>query len=114
MLRPHIVATNIHFGYIPCSLELINLSYLISVRCIVFPSVSPADFAALSQTISFSIGDTSHTLRLSITNDEICESPNEGFFVDIALGSGVQPITISPSQAQVIINDGDEPECSKT
>ena len=111
-IRPHIVATNNHFGY--SYIELINLSYLTSVRCECFSSVSPTDFAAISQTISFSIGDTSHTVRLSITNDEICESPNEGFFVDIALASGVQPITISPSRAQVVINDGDEPECSKT
>ena len=78
-----------------------------------FSSVSPADFAALSQTISFSIGDTSHTVRLTITDDEIRET-NEGFSVDIALASGVQPITISPSRAQVFIIDGDEPECSKT
>ena len=80
-----------------------------------FPSVSPTDFDATSQTIlSFSIGDTSHTVRITITNDEMCENPNESFFVDIALASGVQPITISSSRAQVIINDGDETECSKT
>ena len=78
-------------------------------------SVSPADFDAISgQTISYSIGDTSHTVRITITNDEICESPNESFFVDIAIASGIQPITISPSRAEIIINDGDEPECSKT
>ena len=76
--------------------------------------MSSNDYVSLSsRRVSFNAGDTNHILTLSITNDELCENSNDNFSVNIAVVSGVQPITISPSRAQVVINDEDEPECSK-
>ena len=77
-------------------------------------SVSPADYVSVSsQVISFSTGDTSHTVTLSITDDEICEMTDESFSVSISLLSGTAPITISPELAQVAISETDEPECGE-
>ena len=78
-------------------------------------SVSPADYVSVSsQVISFSTGDTSHTVTLSITDDEICEMTDESFSVSISLLSGTAPITILPELAQVAISDTDEPECGES
>ena len=74
-------------------------------------TVSPDDYVAVSgQIIQFNIGDTSHTLTLSIANDGMCETQTESFFVRISLVSSTGSITISPSQARVFI---DEPECGE-
>ena len=66
-----------------------------------------------NQVISFSTGDIRHTVRLSITSDDICESPYENFFVSIALVSSRVPITISTSNTTVLISDVDEQECGE-
>ena len=77
-------------------------------------SVSPADYVSVSsQVISFNTGDTSHTVTLSITDDEICEMTDESFSVSISLLSGTAPITILPAQALIFIGDTDEPECGE-
>ena len=77
-------------------------------------TVSPDDYVAISgQIIQFNVGDTSHTLTLSVANDGMCETPNESFYVRISLVSSTGSITISPSQTQVFINDVNEPECGK-
>ena len=74
-------------------------------------TVSPDDYVAISsQIIQFNVGDTSHTLTLSIANDGMCETQTESFFVRISLVSSTGSITISPSQTQVFI---DEPECGE-
>ena len=74
-------------------------------------TVSPDDYVAITgQIIQFNVGDTSHTLTLSIVNDGKCETQTENFFVSIALVSSTGSITISPSQARVFI---DEPECGE-
>ena len=60
----------------------------------------------------FSRGDTRVCHTIDILQDNICESsPNEFFFSDLAYVSGVQPITISPSTARVVIDDSMEEEC---
>ena len=62
--------------------------------------------------LSFSRGDTQVCYLIFIGNDNDCESdPNEFFFTELAYVSGVQPITIAPHTAQVIIDDSAEPEC---
>ena len=74
-------------------------------------TVSPDDYVAISsQIIQFNVGDTSHTLTLSIANDGMCETQTESFFMSISLVSSTGSIIISPSQARVIIN---EPECGE-
>ena len=35
------------------------------------------------------------------------------FLSNLELGSGEQPIVVDPEQAQVIIDDTNEPECSE-
>ena len=53
-----------------------------------------------------------HTI--TINQDENCENnPNEDFFSNLALASGMQPIMVIRERARVIIDDNMEPECSK-
>ena len=77
-------------------------------------TVSRNDYVAISgQIIQFNVGDTNHTLTLSIANDGMCETQTESFFVRISLVSSTGSITISPSQTQVFIDDVNEPECGE-
>ena len=53
-----------------------------------------------------------HTIR--INQDQICETdPDEFFFSNIALNSGMQPINVIQENATVTIDDSAELECSK-
>ena len=53
-----------------------------------------------------------HTI--TINQDENCENnPNEDFFSNLILASGMQPITVIREHARVIIDDNMEPECSE-
>ena len=80
----------------------------------LYTAVSPTDFGVGSdQIIQFNIGDTRNSVTLPITDDELCETPNEMFFVNIALTSQTPRTTVSPSRAVVIINDMNEPECGE-
>ena len=67
---------------------------------------------AASEELVFNRGDTHICHTIDILQDNICEyPPNENFFPDLAYVSGMQPITIAPPTAQVVIDDSDEPEC---
>jgi len=59
----------------------------------------------------FNYGDTRVCHTLDILQDSTCEYPFNEFFSDLAYVSGVQPITIAPPTAQVVIDDTAEPEC---
>lgn len=60
----------------------------------------------------FSRGDTRACLTIGILDDSNCEDdPNENFFLNLTYVSGMQPITVEPLTAQVIIDDTGEPEC---
>ena len=66
------------------------------------------------QIIKFKTGDTNHTHTITITRDHFCEiDPNEYFFSNIVLVSGVQPIQVIQPQAIITIDDSLDPECSK-
>ena len=70
------------------------------------------DYVAVSEELAFSLGDTRVCHTSDIVNDGICESdPNEDFLFGLAFVSGVQPITIEPDAAQVLIDDSAEQEC---
>ncbi|CAI8013544.1 hypothetical protein GBAR_LOCUS8570 [Geodia barretti] len=71
------------------------------------------DYNAVSgEIVQFNVGDTFQTHRIIINHDMMCENdPNEFFFSNIALDSGVQPIFVIQPQATVTINDDAEPEC---
>ena len=74
--------------------------------------MSPEDYESVTaQIIQFSLGDTNKKVTIAITDDELCESPDENFFVSLTLVSGSPPISISTQQAQVVIDDSYEPEC---
>ena len=76
---------------------------------------SHGDYVGLNgQIIQFNTGDTSHTHTIIITQDYFCEiDPNEYFFSNIVLVSGVQPIQVALPQANVTIDASLGPECGK-
>ena len=66
------------------------------------------------EIIQFNTGDTAKTHTIFIEQDQICETdPNEFFFSNIVLDSGVQPIQVIHPQANITIDDRSEPECGK-
>lgn len=78
--------------------------------------VSPDDYRAVSgQLLQFSQGDKSKCHTIIINQDELCENilKNEDFFSSLAPVSDMEPITVIRQQAQVIINENMEPDCSK-
>ena len=81
---------------------------------IPFNTVSGADYGAQSAVLVFNRDDTRSCHIITIVDDNVCEyPPNENFFSDLAYVSGMQPITISPPTAEVIIDDSDQPECGE-
>ena len=63
--------------------------------------------------MQFNVGDIFQTHTITINNDMDCEDrPNEEFFSNIAIDSGVQPINVMNTNATVIIDDSGEAECS--
>ena len=77
-------------------------------------AVAGADYEAVNGIeLVFNHGDTQVCYTVSIIPDSVCEdTPNEQFHSDLAYVSGLQP-TIDPSTAVVVIDDTEEPECSK-
>ena len=71
------------------------------------------DYDAVNgEIVQFAMGDTFQTHTIIINNDDVCENdPNEFFFSNIALDTGVQPISVIQPQATVTIDDAVEPEC---
>ena len=66
------------------------------------------------QIIMFEAGDVTQIHRIIINNDTECErEPNENFFCNIALNSGIPDIFVSEPQVTVTIDDTAELECSK-
>ena len=46
--------------------------------------MSPEDYESVTaQIIQFSLGDTNKKVTIAITDDELCESPDENFFVSL-------------------------------
>ena len=73
------------------------------------------DYDAVNgEIVQFAMGDTFQTHTIIINDDNVCENePNEFFFSNISLGTGVQPIFVIQPQANVTIDDAAEPECRK-
>ena len=59
----------------------------------------------------FNAGDDRQCHTINIIDDNDCEQPAEHFFSNLMFVSGQQVVTINPAQAQVIIDDNNEPEC---
>ena len=66
----------------------------------------------VNELLQFNVGDVRVRHIININQDDECENdPNESFFSNLALVSGDQPINLI--DAQIIIDDNLEPECSK-
>ncbi|CAI8013538.1 hypothetical protein GBAR_LOCUS8570 [Geodia barretti] len=67
------------------------------------------------EIIQFNAGDVTQTHTITINDDDECENdPNENFFSNIALDSGIPDITVTVPRATVTIDDTSEPECGQT
>ena len=77
--------------------------------------MSPVDYDTITDVVlDFPLGESRVCFSININDDDACEvEPVQSFFSNLVLGSGVQPIDVNPSQAQVIIDDDDQPECGK-
>ena len=108
------------------SLSLSTLKMALQVRlnmmvfsikhtCSYLITVSPGDYGGvIGQIIQFNTGDTNQTHTIIIRQDDICEDdPNEFFFSNIQLDSGLPIINVIRPQATVIIDDSGEIECGK-
>ena len=68
--------------------------------------------AVIDEPLVFNRDITRVCHDIDILQDDICESdPNEFFFSNLTLSSGMQPIIVFPPSAEVIIDDTAEPEC---
>ena len=66
------------------------------------------------EIIQFNAGDVTQTHTITINDDDECEKdPNENFFSNITLDSGIPDIAVTVPQATVTINDTAEQECGK-
>ena len=66
------------------------------------------------EIIQFNVGDVTRTHTIIINDDDECEKdPNENFFSNVALNSGIPDITVTVPRATGTINDTSEPECGK-
>ena len=73
------------------------------------------DYVPVSgQIIQFNRGDVTQTHTITINDDDVCENaPNENFFSNIALASGIPDIDVTVPRATITIDDTNEVECSK-
>ena len=82
-----------------------------------YPSLSAAgdDYISVSaEDLVFDKGDTRVCHTVSIIDDGSCEIESvEDFFTLLQYISGIEPISINPSEAHVTINDSEEQECGE-
>ena len=73
------------------------------------------DYVPVSgQIINFNRGDVTQTHTITINDDDLCENdPNENFFSNIVLASGIPDINVTVPRATITIGDTNEIECSK-
>ena len=71
------------------------------MQCNTVAALPDNDYQAVSgEIVQFNVGDTYRTHTIIINDDDECENnPNEFFFSNIALNSGVQPIHVINPQA---------------
>ena len=66
------------------------------------------------QVIQFNAGDLAQMHTILINDDDHCEkNPNEDFFSNITLNSGISDILVTVPRATVTIDETAEPECGK-
>ena len=82
---------------------------------VLYAAVADADHVPVAgEIIQFNAGDVTQTHTIIINDDNECEKdPNENFFSNISLNSGIPDITVTVPRATVTINGTAEPECGK-
>ena len=66
------------------------------------------------QVIQFNAGDITQMHTIIINDDDNCEKdPNEDFFSNITLNSGIPGNLVTVPHATVTIDETAEPECGK-
>ena len=76
--------------------------------------MAPGDYISDSGLLMFETGDDRQCHTVQIVDDNVCEDIQmiiEYFFSNLALVSGIPPITVDPDRAQVNITDS--ADCSK-
>ena len=78
-------------------------------------AVADGDYVPMAgEIVQFNAGDITRTHTIIINDDDECgKDPNENFFSNIALDSGIPEITVTVPRAMVTIDDTAEPECGK-
>ena len=67
-----------------------------------------------SEIIQFNRGDVTHAQRIIINDDSECEdNPNENFFSNIALESGIPDISVTVPQTTITIDDSLQRDCGE-
>ena len=62
----------------------------------------------------FSVGDSRACRNISIHDDNVCEDdPNEIIVLHLVVSGSTPNISIDPATAEVVIDDTNEPDCSK-
>ena len=75
--------------------------------------MAPGDYGAVvGEQLVFNIGDRRQCHTVNVVDDDDCEKPPEDFFSNLMYVSGVQTITVIRPEAQVIIDNTNEPECA--
>ena len=76
-------------------------------------AVADGDYVPVAgEIVQFNTGDITRTHTIIINDDIVCENnPNENFFSNIALDSGIPDITVTVPRATVTIDDSGEDEC---
>ena len=92
--------------------QSVSMFGILDIQCHI---VAPDDYEAVAgSVIQFNVGDVRVTYTIRINQDQICETdPDEFFFSNIALNSGVQPIFVIQPTTEITIDDSAEAECSK-
>ena len=95
-------------------LNIINLAHL-KFMYVTLLAVADGDYVPVAgEIIQFIAGDVTQTHTIILNDDNECEeNPNENFFSNIALDSGIPDITVTVPQATVTIDDSGEVGCGK-
>ena len=97
------------------SFNAVFLAKINGATITIHHAVANGDYDAISNLqLEFNTGDTEQCYNVTINQDDICENdPNENFIVSLTYVSGTLPITVAPDEADVIIDDVNEPECGE-
>ena len=86
---------------------------IIFKHIVLFTGVAGNNYVpVIGEVIQFNRGDVIQTHTITINDDNECVSdPNNIFFSNISLLSGIPDITLTVPQATVTINDSDDLTC---